>query len=67
MRENPWLQLQGGNPIRCLADAHDRQAVIALRPGRLRQVISDSSTASDKSGQRRNKDFNAHLASMRAS
>jgi hypothetical protein len=26
--------------------------LIALRPGRLRQVISDSLTASDKSGQR---------------
>ena len=40
---------------------------IALRPGRWRQTISDSSTASVNLGQRRNRDFSAHRASMRAS
>jgi hypothetical protein len=40
---------------------------IAFRPGRLRHFTSDSSTASVNFGQRRNKDFSAHLPSMRAS
>ena len=40
---------------------------IARRPGRRRQTISDSSIASVSLGQRRNRDFSAHRASMRAS
>src|ERR1700754_2299175 len=40
---------------------------IALRPARLRHVMSLSSTASASLGQRLNSDFSAHLPSIRAS
>jgi hypothetical protein len=40
---------------------------IALRPGRFRHLISDSPIAKVNVGQRWNKDFSAHLPSIRAS
>jgi hypothetical protein len=50
---------------RCLSTTGSRS--IALMPGRLRHVTSDSSIASVNSGQRWNSDFSAHLPSIRAS
>ncbi len=57
-----WLRLTP--PQRGIATG---KCSMALRPGLLRHLIRDSSTASSSFGQRRNKDFSAHVPSMRAS
>src|SRR5258706_10544896 len=44
--------LSGCDPVRALPTALTGRRSIALRPGRLRQVISDSLTASVNPGQR---------------
>src|ERR1700730_18014533 len=58
---------QDGASVSESAPAVTGRRSIARMPGRLRQAISDSPTASVNFGQRRNRDFSAHRPSMRAS